>query len=91
MSCSSCASGSQAEFTAEVNIHFPGLRNLDKPSVFVFPRLLVCLDCGCSWFTTPETEVARLREVERQERHQPGKTLSTVSHPISGLLCGVGR
>jgi hypothetical protein len=61
MSCLSCASGNQAEFTGEVNIHFPGLKNLDKPSIFVFPKLLVCLDCGCSWFTTPETELALLQ------------------------------
>jgi hypothetical protein len=61
MSCLSCASGNQAEYTSEINIHFPGLKNLDKPSVFVFPKLLVCLDCGCSWFTTPETELALLQ------------------------------
>ncbi len=60
MSCTFCASSNQTEFPAEVNIHFPGLRNADKPGVFVFPRLLICLDCGSSAFTTPASELAQL-------------------------------
>jgi hypothetical protein len=60
MPCILCASNHQAEFAAEMNIHFPGLKNLDKPSVWTFPKLLVCLDCGYSRFTIPETELALL-------------------------------
>ena len=60
MPCLLCTSGNQAQFTAEINIHFRGLKNLDKPSVLVFPKLLVCLDCVFSRFTTPETELALL-------------------------------
>jgi hypothetical protein len=60
MSCTFCASNNQRVFPAEVNIHFPGLENADKPGVFVFPKLLVCLDCGSSSFMTPTSEVARL-------------------------------
>jgi hypothetical protein len=61
MSCVNCGSGNHEEFPAEVNIHFAKLRNVDKPGVFVFPRLLVCLDCGASSFMTPESELNRLR------------------------------
>ena len=60
MSCLSCASGNQAEFGGEILIHFSGLENLDKPPVWVFPKLLVCLDCGFSRFMTPESELALL-------------------------------
>jgi hypothetical protein len=60
MPCMLCASNHQADFVAEINIHFPGLKNLDKPSVWTFPKLLVCLDCGYSRFTIPETELALL-------------------------------
>jgi hypothetical protein len=63
MTCVFCASTNQAEFPAEVNIHFPGLGNADKPGVFVFPRLLLCLDCGFSSFVTPDSELAQLEEV----------------------------
>ena len=58
MSCLSCASGNQAEFPAEINVHFPSLKNLERPAVLVFPKLLVCLDCGFSQFTIPEKELA---------------------------------
>jgi hypothetical protein len=60
MYCPSCASGRQAEFTAEMNIHFRGLQNLDKPGLLVFPELLVCLDCGFARFPIAGTELAVL-------------------------------
>jgi hypothetical protein len=60
MSCRSCSSNSQAEFGSEIMIHFPGLRNLDKPAVMVFPKILVCLDCGVTEFTIPESELRLL-------------------------------
>jgi len=60
VSCRSCTSHKEAEFIAEVMIHFTGLHNLDKPGVLVFPRLFVCLDCGFSRFTTPEAELTQL-------------------------------
>jgi hypothetical protein len=44
MSCRSCASEKQKEFGSEISIHFPGLEGLDKATVLVFPRLVVCVD-----------------------------------------------
>ncbi len=61
MACRSCGSENQTQFVAEINIHFSGLRNLDKPGVLVFPKLLVCLDCGVSQFTVPKGELGLLR------------------------------
>jgi hypothetical protein len=60
MSCLLCGSGIQAEFAAEMVIHFPGLKNVDQPHVWVFPKVLVCLDCGFSQFTVPESGLALL-------------------------------
>jgi hypothetical protein len=60
MACALCASDNQAIFTAEMNIHSTGLKNLDKPSVWVFPELLICLDCGFLQFAVPATELALL-------------------------------
>ena len=57
MTCRTCGSQSQTEFGAEICIHFPGLKNLDKPAVMVFPKLLVCLECGFAQFTVPEAEL----------------------------------
>ena len=60
MSCLTCGSGNQVELTAEMIIHFSGRKNLDKPGVWVYPKLWVCLDCGCSYFTVPERELASI-------------------------------
>ena len=60
MTCRSCRSVNQAEFPAELLIHFGGLKNLDKPGVWVFPKLLVCLDCGFLQSTVPAPELASL-------------------------------
>jgi hypothetical protein len=46
MSCRSCESDSQQEFGSEIIIHHSGLKNLHKPTVWTFPKLLICLDCG---------------------------------------------
>jgi hypothetical protein len=73
MSCLLCDSINVSEFSAEINLHFPGLKNLDKPSVLVFPQVLVCLDCGFSRFTTPETEMGLLRTQTNKARgHKVG-------------------
>lgn len=55
MICVSCRSCNQVELTAEMLIHFPGLKNLEVPGVWLFPELVVCLDCGFSWFMVPKT------------------------------------
>jgi hypothetical protein len=62
MVCKQCSSDSQSSFTSEVAIHFPGLKGLDKPIVWVFPKLAVCLVCGFTEFTVPESETRVLRE-----------------------------
>jgi hypothetical protein len=60
MSCTLCASDNQAEFSAEINVHFAGVRYLARASVFVFPKLCICLDCGFSSFTTPPESLSHL-------------------------------
>ena len=62
MSCKSCQADQQSTFPAEINIHFPGQKNLTKPSVWAFPKLLVCLNCGFTEFVLEQPDVARLSE-----------------------------
>ena len=59
-----CGHNNKRQFPAEINVHFPGMEGLDKPSVWFFPRLLVCLDCGLTQFQLAETQLRQLSEVE---------------------------
>jgi hypothetical protein len=60
MSCLSCASENQTEFRVEMIIHPTGLKNLDNPGVWLYPKFFVCLDCGFAGITIPETELLLL-------------------------------
>ena len=58
--CKSCGSVNQKKFSAEMGIHFPELKDIDKPVVWVFPEVVVCLDCGTAEFAVPEAELRQL-------------------------------
>jgi hypothetical protein len=60
MPCKTCGSIEVKKFNTEINLHFPGYEGLEKPTVFVFPEVVVCLDCGFAEFTVPETELRSL-------------------------------
>jgi hypothetical protein len=61
MACRICRSRNQNSFPCEVNVHFPGLKNLTK-TVWTFPELLVCGDCGFAEFQLEEAELRLLEE-----------------------------
>ena len=58
--CRSCGSAKQGKSSGEMAIHFPGLKNLDQPIVWVFPKIVVCLDCGTAEFVLSEAELRQL-------------------------------
>jgi len=62
MACKACGADRQSSFNGEIAIHFPGLQGLDKPIVWVFPQLQVCLNCGAAQFAVPEAELSVLAE-----------------------------
>jgi hypothetical protein len=62
MNCRVCESANMRSFQAETNLHFPGWRGLDQPSVFAFPKVMVCLDCGHAEFKVAERELRLIRE-----------------------------
>ena len=59
--CVRCHSG-LSKFPSEINIHFPGYEGLTKPTIWVFPSLLVCLRCGLAQFSIAEKELRRLAD-----------------------------
>jgi len=60
MRCSACGSGNQKKFIGQMGIRSPGLKDIEKPLVWVFPELIVCLDCGMAEFVIPEAELRLL-------------------------------
>ena len=60
MTCKACQSPNWRQFTAEINIHFPGIRGIDTPTVWVFPDMSVCMDCGFAGFMVPDAELKKL-------------------------------
>jgi hypothetical protein len=44
-----------------MGIRFPGLKDIDKPVVWVFSDdVVVCLDCGTTEFAVPKEELRQL-------------------------------
>ena len=62
MVCRRCSSGRLQKFNAEMNFHFPVWNGLEKPTVWVFPEVTVCLNCGFADFSIPEGELRELTE-----------------------------
>ena len=62
MACKQCSSDHQRTFTAEMNIHFPGREGLNEPTVWVFPKVALCLDCGFAELVVPKNELHALVE-----------------------------
>jgi hypothetical protein len=56
MPCSICHSHSQSEFATEMCVHFPGRENLEK-NLLLFTSVTVCLDCGSTNFSIPQTDL----------------------------------
>lgn len=59
LSCRRCASENQRRLSTEIAIHLPGL---STPHVFLFPAILVCLNCGFTEFVISERELPLLTE-----------------------------
>jgi len=52
----------QRNLNSEIGIHFPGLEGLNKPIVWVFPKIVVCLNRGSTEFEIPEAKLRDLAE-----------------------------
>jgi hypothetical protein len=56
-----CESENRKTFMAEMIIRFPGIEGLNKPIVWLYPSISVCLECGRAQFVVPEKESEVLR------------------------------
>ena len=60
MTCISCSSANIETFPSETMIHQSAGKIPPDPGVLVFPKILVCFDCGVSQFTLSETDLGQL-------------------------------
>jgi hypothetical protein len=60
MTCRLCGSEKLSGFESELALHFPGIKNLDKPTVLLFPKIRICLSCGNSEFSIPDRQLLAL-------------------------------
>jgi len=61
--CKSASFGVQ-KFNGEIALHFPGHGGLNKPIVWSFPKVIVCLGCGFAEFVVPNDPLEILRNPE---------------------------
>jgi hypothetical protein len=61
--CRSCGSGNKARFNAEFAVSFPKFRSaLKNPPIYMVGTMVVCLGCGFSELSIPQTELRQLDE-----------------------------
>lgn len=72
--CRQCHSERVGNFSGELAVHFTGLAGLDKPIVWVFPKLGACLDCGLTELIIPERE---LEVLNHEIRVKPAAVLES--------------
>jgi hypothetical protein len=69
MRCKTCGSEKVGRFGGEIAIHFPGPKNVDKPTVF--PELAVCLACGTAQFHVPDDRLRLLVQNDAERSGSP--------------------
>ena|SRR5215472_4554412 len=62
--CKVCGSENVQKLRGEIAMRVPGLKNIDKPVVWLFPDIFVCMDCGIAEFAVPEDQLRMLAKRE---------------------------
>jgi hypothetical protein len=60
MACLACASRNQVELSVAIILNLATFQNVDSSCVELFPKLLVCLDCGFARFNVSAPALASL-------------------------------
>ena len=79
MFCPNCSSNALEEFSTEMMIHYIGIQKLNNSGILIFRKIFVCLECGFSYFTTPENKLALLRKVLFEKALSSEKSISTTA------------
>jgi hypothetical protein len=87
MPCTSCGSENLRRLRGEIAVRYPGLEKMDGPAVWVFPELVLCMDCDNALFVVPGAE---LRLSAKTIRYQESEfdTRPPLRAYCSGRLAG---
>jgi hypothetical protein len=69
VTCKSCGSANQSNLKGELTISPTSLKNLRTSPVLLFPKLLVCMNCGNTEFIIPKGELGVLGKLQRLDKH----------------------
>jgi hypothetical protein len=77
-----CSSKNQRKLSAELALHFRGLKGLDKPIVWAFPEVLVCLNCGFAVFALADAPLKELGQAYTVDDLPGANNLRERTHEI---------
>jgi hypothetical protein len=60
--CQVCASSNLIELVAETCVHFPGLKGLKVEPIFIYPKIVVCTECGFAQSYLSDRELEKVKE-----------------------------
>jgi hypothetical protein len=79
MICQNCSSIALEELSSEMMLHSIAVQRLNNPGILISTKTLVCLECGFSYFTTPENELVLLREMLSEKAVSSEKSFRTTA------------
>ncbi len=62
MLCKACQSANLKKFSAEMLFKSSEPKNLNKADVWLYPEVIVCLNCGGAAFAVPEEELCQFEQ-----------------------------
>jgi hypothetical protein len=71
MACTSCGSKNLRSFKGEIAVRYPGLERTDGPPVWVYPELVLCLDCNNALFAVPGAALRLSGKLIHYEKPEP--------------------
>ena len=66
--CNACPSFELIEISSEVCLHFPGLKGLKVEPIFVYPKIVVCTECGFVQLRLSDRELEKVKVPEAELR-----------------------
>jgi hypothetical protein len=87
MPCTSCGSENVRRFKGQIPVRYPGLEKTDGPPLWVFPELVLCLDCDNALFLVPGAELrlnGKLIHYQKPSR-TPAPTVGVLQRALKRL------